>query len=483
MTQTSSEPLSLSLPWRLALAIAAGALLSAGYALHPLWWAPWLAPAPLILAASGGKGNARLAGGIAGALAFVMVLGYYANILGIMTALLALLRIASWVFAARMAEEANRRLPLVLAMFALPVTVTALELITLLVSVHGAAGSLAYSQMNIPALVQVAALGGVPAVIFLVLLPGSFLGAWLARPRPASGRLTAATVFATLVVGVSLFSYNRLATPQPGTTVAATMIATNRFPGSPKDWHTVWAAYGPAVAQNARSGGIVVLPEKIALLEPVQAGMAAHDLSLAAQATGATLVTGLEVHDGGPVYHNRAVVARPDGSLAWYDKQRMVPVFEDRDVPGKTPLLLKAAAIEMGVAICKDMHIPSIGHEYAGQAAVLAVPAWDFGRDGWMGARMTQMRGIESGYAIIRSSRNGLAGAYDDAGRILAEKVSDDGMTVVTAEVPAMARHTVYAMLGNAFGYLCCLLLAGLWLSQWLRPKAAAQAAAQAAGD
>lgn len=471
MTQATSEPLSLALPWRLAIAIAAGLLLAAGYALHPLWWASWLAPVPLILASSGSKGNARLAGAIAGALAFVTVLGYYADILGVMTAILAALRIASWVFAARMAEAANRRLPLALAMFALPLTVTALELLTLLVSVHGAAGSLAYSQMDMPALVQVASLGGVPAVVFLILLPGSFASAWLARPRPTAGRLAAAGLFTVLIAGIVVYSYARMMAPLPGTSVTATLIATNRFPGSPTDWPAVWSAYGPAVAHNASRGGIVVLPEKIALLEPAQAAMATHDLSLTAQATGATLVTGIEVHDGGPVYHNRAVVARPDGSLAWYDKQRMVPVFEDRDVPGKTPLLIQAAQTELGVAICKDMHIPSIGHQYAGQAAVMAVPAWDFGRDGWMGARMTQLRGIESGYAIIRSSRNGMVGAYDDNGRIIAEQVATDAMTVVTAQVPTAARHTVYAMIGDTFGYLCCLLLVALLAWMWRRPR------------
>lgn len=470
MTQTSSEPISLPLAWRLALAVTAGLLLTAGYALHPLWWAPWLAPIPLFLAASGTNGQARLAGAIAGAVAFVSVLGYYADILGVMTALLALLRIGSWVFATRLAQAANRRLPLVIAMFVLPVTVAAMELLTLLVSVHGAAGSLAYSQMDMPALVQVAAFGGVPAVVFVVLLPGSFVGAWLTWPRQTVDRGVAVAALAAVIAGVSLFSYVRLNASPATATVAATMIATNRFPGSPKDWPTVWAAYGPAVAQNARSGGLVILPEKIVLLEKTEADMAAHDLSLAAQATHTTIVTGIEVHDGGPVYHNRAVVARPDGSLAWYTKQRLVPVFEDRDVPGKTPLLIEAARTEVGVAICKDMHIPSIGHEYAGQAAIMAVPAWDFGRDGWMGARMTQMRGIESGYAIIRSSRNGLVGAYDATGRVLAEKVADDGMTIVTASVPAERHTTVYALIGNVFGYLCCLLVVVLLVFLWRKP-------------
>jgi len=49
------------------LAAVGGLFLTAGYALHPFWWAPWLAPALLIVAGSGSGRNAVVAGAIAGA--------------------------------------------------------------------------------------------------------------------------------------------------------------------------------------------------------------------------------------------------------------------------------------------------------------------------------------------------------------------------------------------------------------------------------
>lgn len=458
MTDPSSDPeiLSLSLPWRIALAVVAGLLLTAGYALHPLWWAPWLAPAALIPAASGGRGRARLVGAMAGAVSVFSVLGYYLDQSGVWigTLIIFALRVVSWSSAARFTEIANRRLPAAVAMLALPVVIAAFETATLLISIHGAAGSLAYSQVDLPGVIQVASIGGVPAIVFIMLLPGSFLGIWLTRRHKAGDMLAASGLLCVIAATSGLYANARLQAPQPAMKVHATLIATDRFGFISRDWSQVWNVYAPEVSRSARAGGVVVLPEKIALLDPAQTVTATHDISGMAQQTRATVVVGLEVRDG-TVYHNRALIAGPDGRVAWYTKQRLVPGWEDRDVPGKTPLMLKMSGTDVGVAICKDMHIPSIGREYAGTAALMVVSAWDFGQDGWMGARMTALRGVESGYAIARSARNGLVGAYDATGRIIAEAPSAKGMTVVEAEVPAQAQPTVYGRFGNFFGLAC----------------------------
>jgi apolipoprotein N-acyltransferase len=476
MTETSTETLSLALPWRILFAIAAGLLLTAGYALHPLWWAPWLAPIPLIVAVCGGERHAWWLGGLAGVVATLSVLGYYLGQSGawIGTLLIIALRIIGWGGAGRFVARANRRSPLGLAMFALPVFVAAIETVALMVSIHGAAGSLAYSQMDLPAVIQLASLGGVPMIDFVVLLPGSFLGLWLVRRRDGADIAWATGVLGAVALATGLYANIRLVAPQGGTKVHATMIATDRFDYIVKDWAKVWTVYAPQVARSARAGGVIVLPEKIALLDPAQAKIAVNDVGAMARQTRATLVVGVETHD--QVYHNQALVAAPDGSVTWYTKQRLVPGFEARDVPGKAPLMIKVSGAPVGIAICKDMHIPSIGREYAGAVGVMAVPAWDFGQDGWMGARMTQMRGIESGYAIARSARNGMVGAYDTTGRILAEAVSSPGLTVVEADVPTERTPTIYGRFGNIFGLACAAALFLMLLSFFRKPGGGNQA-------
>jgi apolipoprotein N-acyltransferase len=448
-----------------ALAAGAGLLLTLGYALHPLWWAPWLAPALLIPATGGGRGRAWLMGALAGAVSVISVIGYYLDFSAVTAAIVFVLRTLAWGGAATLTRAAWRRLPAGAAVFVLPVVIAALEEITLTVSVHGAVGSLAYSQMPLLPVIQAASWGGTPAVTFLLLLPGSLIGGLLLRRPPARPALAAAGLALAVLAACGAYATWRLAAPAPAGRQAVALIASDRFRGIPEDWKAVWAVYRPEVDRAAVPGSLIVLPEKIALLDGPEAEAAAAEVRAAAMKTQATLVVGLEVHADG-IYRNRALVARPDGSTAWYDKQRMVPVFEDRDVPGHGPLVLGAGPLTLGAAICKDMHIPSIGREYAGKAALMAVPAWDFGQDGWMGARMTGMRGIESGYAVARSARNGLAGAYDAYGRIVAEAPSGP-QTTVTARLAAARIDTPYGHVGEAFGWICAALSLGL--IAWLR--------------
>jgi hypothetical protein len=67
----------ISASMQVLLALAAGTLLSAGYALHPIWWAPWFAPVLLLLAASGTPLPSRAIGCIVGVMATTSLLSYY----------------------------------------------------------------------------------------------------------------------------------------------------------------------------------------------------------------------------------------------------------------------------------------------------------------------------------------------------------------------------------------------------------------------
>lgn len=460
------QGLDVSAPVQVFLAVAAGALLSAGYALHPAWWAPWFAPVPLLMAASGTRLSARAVGSIAGAVAMTSLLFYYVEMIGWPTTLLiAVLRAASWMLAVRLTVVAARILPLAGAIFVLPGTIAASELLALRGSPHGAAGSLAYSQMDVPGVVQIAALGGVCAVVFLVLLPGALVGLCLSRRFPYAEHRTARALVGVIILAVALFSAARIHAPPSGRTVPVTLIATNRYDGVPTEWEDVWSMYRPAITESATPGGLVVLPEKLVLLDRDDAARAAQDVLAVAHTTGATVVIGIETHDHG-VYSNRALLAAPDGSATWYDKQRLVPGWEARNSPGYSPVFLEVVNTRVGIAICKDMHFPEIGRQYAGNAAIMVVPAYDFGRDGWMGARMTALRAVENGYSVARSARNGLVSAYDQRGRVLVERPVGDRITVATTILPAAGAATLYGRVGDVFGWLCAGGTVLLWI--WL---------------
>ncbi|WP_174297772.1 hypothetical protein [Sphingomonas bacterium] len=440
-------------PLAIAGGLVAGLLLTAGYALQPLWWTPWLAPIAM-LAVCRTERDARVAGSVAGAAAMLAVWSYYVAQIGWGVALaITALRIGGWRLSARLALIAARRRPLWLAALVLPASQAGFEVATLTLSSHGAAESLAYSQMAHPALVQVASLGGVSAVVFLVLLPGSLAGLWFAlRPtrRDALAALACVCAIGLAATAWTAVAFHAVASA-PRMRVA--LVATDELPGIPTDWGRVWSAYRPAVLSVERGTALTVLPEKVARLDMTAIPRVERDVARAARAVGTTIVVGLEVRDR-IGERGRALAMDPAGRAIWYDKQRLLPGFEDRDRPGHTPVTIGVAGAIVGLAICKDMHIPSIGREYRG-VSVMAVPAWDFGRDGWMGARMTALRAVENGYAVARSAREGRLGAYDPAGRAIVERSTTARAMVVAADLPMGVRPTLYARVGDLFGWAC----------------------------
>jgi apolipoprotein N-acyltransferase len=92
----------------------------------------------------------------------------------------------------------------------------------------------------------------------------------------------------------------------------------------------------------------------------------------------------------------------------------------------------------------------------------MIVPANDFGRDGWIHARMSVMRGVENGFALVRSAFNGVATISDAQGRVLGIGSTERaGMVAVTAEVPLGPGPTLYTRVGEIFSW-ACVALSGL---------------------
>jgi apolipoprotein N-acyltransferase len=102
------------------------------------------------------------------------------------------------------------------------------------------------------------------------------------------------------------------------------------------------------------------------------------------------------------------------------------------------------------------MDFTRLSREYSAKGVgLLLVPAWDFTVDAWLHGRMAVMRGVEGGFTIARSAKQGLLTVSDDRGRILAQQ---DAATVHFASLLATApvRHgdTLYARWGDWFAWL-----------------------------
>jgi apolipoprotein N-acyltransferase len=164
----------------------------------------------------------------------------------------------------------------------------------------------------------------------------------------------------------------------------------------------------------------------------------------------------------------------PDGAMQQYDKRHLVPVLEDIFTPGHSSGWIGRGRV---MEICKDMDFPrTIRRDAAMGGRLMGVPAGDFGKDGWLHARMALMRGVEDGFALVRAADDGMVTASDAEGRLVASKTdTPSGLTMIVADLPLGPGPTLYTRIGDAFAWFCAaltLLIGGYAILPWKRAAA-----------
>ena len=159
--------------------IAAAGLVSAMFAyfgtgLHPIWWALWLAPIPVLAI------SPRLCGGAAFLVAaFAWVIGemnqwnYVRHQMELppqITILYFVVPAVVFGLGVLFVRGFVRRGSLFLASLALPVYWVTYEYLTAIASPHSTWGNLAYTQMNCLPVIQIAAVTGIWGISFIVFL-------------------------------------------------------------------------------------------------------------------------------------------------------------------------------------------------------------------------------------------------------------------------------------------------------------------------
>jgi apolipoprotein N-acyltransferase len=472
-----------------ALAVALGAaLLWFGTGLEPQWPLLWLAPLPALVFA--GRASWWSAAAVAAATWMIGSLNlwhYLHDVLRLPGAILARVYGAEtlvFVVAVLLFRALLRRGAVGLAVLAFPATRVAVEYLLSLLSPHGTALSLAYTQLDLLPVLQLASLTGPWGLTFLVLaFPAALAAAWHVRGtrRRAAGIAGAAVAAIALVVA---FGSVRLALESSRPRVKVGLIASDP-PASPDvaDEGAPTAALldayaGHAAALAAQGAQVIVLPEKLGVLvEPHTASIDARFQALADRSK-AVIVVGV-IRIAAPRRYNEARVYTPGAPVQAYEKRHLLPPFESRFEPGTARVQLARPDAPWGVAICKDMDFTPLSRAY-GQVGVglVLVPAWDFTLDRRWHGHMAVMRGVESGFTVARAAKQGYLTISDNRGRILAEMTSDAApFATLIADVPATHDPTLYLVLGDWFAWLALAVL-GVALAQLVRSGRAARHAA-----
>ncbi len=454
----------IGLSVRLVAALLSGAMLAQSHGLEPLWPLAWAAPIPLLVAVAHARGSvAAVLGAVTGAASVGGLFGYLLSLSGPgpVAAVLAL-EAGLWALIALAWWAGVRRLPDLAATFVFPTFATGLETLVASYSPHGAANSLAYSQMDFLPAIQLASIGGAPAVTFVLALFAATAAMVIVRRNALIAVVPVLTLASALVWG-----WSRIPPSAPlreSELLHVALLANDQFGAAPSDWRPVFETYAAQIEVAADSDHrVIVLPEKIVVLNEHDREAALERFAEIARRRDVVLVVGVDVQDGDERY-NRAYVFRSDGERLIYNKRHMIPGLEAQYRAGAQSVTFERGATRLGVAICKDMDFPSLGRSYPG-VRVMLVPAWDFGIDRWLHSRMAILRGVENGYSIVRSARNGALTVSDRYGRVLAEQVSGPD-TLFQTEAPLGAPGpTIYERIGDVLGWgsLGVFLLLAIW--------------------
>jgi apolipoprotein N-acyltransferase len=458
----------------LAAFLATAGLVFFGNGLMPRWPLMWFAPLPVLLFALRRPAwQASIVAFAAMAAGFLNLWGYF-RVLGAPP--------VAWFSACGMITLAFAAGVLLLralagrgavwsAWIAFPALCVTFEFVRNFVWPHGSGASLAYSQLNFVPFLQTASLAGPWGMTFVLMLfpAGLALGMHLwGSARGQAVRILGAT--AGVVGALLIFGAVRMSGRQPGPQVRVGVIASDAGrnwippdPGAPAE--QLFTHYAQqAETLFARGAQVVVIPENLGVVTDATIAKTDAIFQPVVDRTGAMLVAGMNhITDG--VAYNEARVYTGGAPVRSYDKQHLLPPFENRFTPGDARLVFNgvgaAANDRWGTAICKDMDFtdPARGYGRA-DVGLMLVPGWDFTVDAFWHGHIAIMRGVEDGFSLVRAAKHSTLFVADDRGRVIAETASGTApFATAMADVPAGHDSTLFQMWGDWFGWCAIALL------------------------
>ncbi len=357
---------------------------------------------------------------------------------------------------------------------------------------------LAHSQHLRPWIIQIADVGGAPAVTFVVAMVNAAFAMQVAGRHasiPMLARLRAAGVTLVCLAVVRVYGERQLtywATP-PGGAVRVALVQGN----IPEEWRSSLRRLPDALTRlrgltaQAMSGApdLVVWPENA-----VTVSVADNDQlfsGLAGQLpAGGRLVVGApraERDSSGRTWlRNSAYLLDESGRpIDVYDKLRLTPYGEtlpfavrmfvgalrpeDPYTTGTRVTVFDVAGHRFATVICYEAIYAPLVRPFVRAGAEFLV---NISNDGWFGAQPSLdqhfnavlFRAVETRRSLLRATNAGITAVIDPRGIVAAEAPRAQA-TLLVATITANAEQSVYTRVGDVCGWLCLLTAAGVWVS------------------
>lgn len=355
---------------------------------------------------------------------------------------------------------------------------------------------LGYALAAETVMIQVADVGSVYALSFVVMLANATLAEFIAgRSRR---RWRGALLPLALLLGIYGYGRVRLAEPLPAEPrVPVVVVQGNNDMGA--EWRDEIYGAGletylrlsyEAAPKDVRS--LIVWPESSVTFFVADEPLYRRQIGRMLEAANATLVLGgpdRREDASGVRYHNSAFYLDATGEVRdRYDKGHLMPFaeyFPLRTVellrrrfervryftPGQQDHVLRTEVGAVATVICFEGMFPEIVRAQMRRGAELLL---NLSNDAWLGSGagpeqhlwMAPLRAVESRTWVVRATTTGISAVIDPYGRIVARAESDTATALRAAVVP-MRVATPYESIGDAFAWACVALA----MAQLARPS------------
>ncbi|HEX8369831.1 MAG TPA: apolipoprotein N-acyltransferase [Pyrinomonadaceae bacterium] len=395
----------------------------------------------------------------------------------------------------------------VYAIFSAPFLWTAIEFLRFWTTGNNW-NAIAYSQAFRLSTIQIASIGGVYLVGFLVISTSSYV-AWkllflLSGKTPKYFYLTSLLYISLLAASFELVGFQKSSEALPPKETQTYVIAVQ--PNVPmsglkyEDWQRLREKH-VELTENAlrniqRTGGeqpvVVIFPESPMNFRYDRDREFQEFLSVLTKRHNVSLLFNSAEPDAvRESYFNSAVMVNEKGEkIAQYDKIFLLPFGEYAPVPaplqslvptmvgnfsfGTEYDLLPFGAARGGVMICFESHFPNLSREYARAGADVLI---EMTNDGYLGntpvlrqhLASAVFRAVETRRPVVRVTNVGVTAYIDERGEILDAAEPYTQATRVWTIAKSDGNKTFYVKYGDWFAWLCALVGIILILSGWRR--------------
>ena len=475
-------------------AVLSGLMITASFPPGDFDWLAWFGLVPLLIALEGTSPSVAFKLGLTTGLAHYLTLIYwvivalkhYGNIhvivsLGLLLMLCAYLALYPACFAMVVSYIRDSRFVL-LKMASLWV---ALEYVRAKILTGFPWCLLGYTQYKHPEVLQIAALAGVYAVSFVLVLCNAliyalFLNRHFQRNRAFKWEMAVVFLIALFTTG---YNYQRISfgeDHQKKTTVAVVQGNIDQsMKWNPAFQEKTIQIYRNLTRRASRFGpDLIVWPETAVPFFFQDHLEMAYQVIQAARESKADLVFGSPAYrkvDGQTVYYNRAYHVSPHGRVSgYYDKVHLVPFGEyvplKRFLPFVHHLVVSAGDfspgdkmeplaltnVSAGILICFEIIFPELARAQVKNGSHLLV---NLTNDAWYGRTsapyqhfsMAVFRAVENGRPLVRAANTGFSGFINHRGKIMDQGALFSEEVLAREVVPGQSRLTVYTRFGDVF--------------------------------